>query len=90
MDERGGNHPVILPISGKKLRSITAGTRSMGRRVRWHYSEQRLAGRVIHVLANSLTTLIAVPLVFLLPRLLVLRKDAEIHEETPGLETALE
>src|SRR5438270_13842202 len=42
------------------------------------------------VLANSLTTLIAVPLVFLLPRLLVLRKDAEIHEETPGLETAME
>jgi hypothetical protein len=28
------------------------------------------------VLANSLTTLIAVPLVFLLPRLLILRKDA--------------
>jgi hypothetical protein len=37
------------------------------------------------VLANSLTTLIAVPLVFLLPRLLVLRKDAEIYQETPGL-----
>jgi predicted MFS family arabinose efflux permease len=33
------------------------------------------------VLANSLTTLIAVPLVFLLPRLLVVRKDAEIFEE---------
>jgi len=30
------------------------------------------------VLANSLTTLIAVPLVFLLPRLLVIRKDAEV------------
>ena len=42
------------------------------------------------VLANSLTTLIAVPLVFLLPRLLVLRKDAEIYEETPGLKTAVE
>jgi hypothetical protein len=42
------------------------------------------------VLANSLTTLIAVPLVFLLPRLLVLRKDAEIYEETPGLKTAME
>jgi hypothetical protein len=40
--------------------------------------------------ANSLTTLIAVPLVFLLPRLLVLRKDAEIYEETPGLKTAME
>ena len=42
------------------------------------------------VLANSLTTLIAVPLVFLLPRLLVLRKDAEIYEETPELKTAME
>jgi hypothetical protein len=42
------------------------------------------------VLANSLTTLIAVPLVFLLPRLLVLRKDAEIYQETPGLKTAIE
>jgi predicted MFS family arabinose efflux permease len=42
------------------------------------------------VLANSLTTLIAVPLVFLLPRLLVIRKDAEIYEETPGLKTAME
>jgi hypothetical protein len=42
------------------------------------------------VLANSLTTLIAVPLVFLLPRLLVIRKDAEIYEETPGPETAME
>ena len=42
------------------------------------------------VLANSLTTLIAVPLVFLLPRLLVLPKDAEIYQETPGLKTAVE
>ena len=42
------------------------------------------------VLANSLTTLIAVPLVFLLSRLLVLRKDAEIYEETPELKTAME
>ncbi len=42
------------------------------------------------VLANSLTTLIAVPLVFLLPRLLVIRKDAEIYEETSGLKTAME
>ena len=41
------------------------------------------------VLANSLTTLIAVPLVFLLPRLLVVRKDAEIFEETPGLKAAM-
>jgi hypothetical protein len=30
------------------------------------------------VIANSATTLIAVPLVFLLPRLIVARKDAEI------------
>jgi hypothetical protein len=28
--------------------------------------------------------------VFLLPRLLVIRKDAEIYEETPGLKTAME
>jgi len=42
------------------------------------------------VLANSLTTLIAVPLVFLLPRVLVLRRDAEIYEETPGLKAAME
>ena len=42
------------------------------------------------VLANSLTTLIAVPLVFLLPRLLVIRKDAEIYEEIPGLKAAME
>ena len=42
------------------------------------------------VLANSLTTLIAVPLVFLLPRFLVIRKDAEIYEETSGLKTAME
>jgi hypothetical protein len=42
------------------------------------------------VLANSLTTLIAVPLVFLLPRLLVLRRDAEIYEETPDLKAAIE
>jgi hypothetical protein len=41
------------------------------------------------VLANSLTTLVAVPLVFLLPRLLVLRKDAEIHEPAPALEAAM-
>ena len=42
------------------------------------------------VLANSLTTLIAVPLVFLLPRLLVSRKEAEIYEEIPGLKAAVE
>jgi hypothetical protein len=42
------------------------------------------------VLANSLTTLIAVPLVFLLPRLLVIRKDAEVYEERPGLKAVVE
>jgi len=34
------------------------------------------------VIANSATTLIAVPLVFLLPRLIVSRKDAEIYRTT--------
>jgi MFS family permease len=34
------------------------------------------------VIANSATTLIAVPLVFLLPRLIVIRKDAEIYRTT--------
>jgi Major Facilitator Superfamily len=34
------------------------------------------------VIANSVTTLIAVPLVFLLPRLIVIRKDAEIYRNT--------
>jgi hypothetical protein len=34
------------------------------------------------VIANSVTTLIAVPLVFLLPRLIVIRKDAEIYRST--------
>ena len=42
------------------------------------------------VLANSLTTLIAVPLVFLLPRLLVIRKDAETYEPAPALKAAME
>ena len=37
------------------------------------------------VIANSLTTLIAVPLVFALPRLLVSRKDAELYQEAPAL-----
>ena len=42
------------------------------------------------VIANSATTLIAVPLVFLLPRLIVLRKDAEIYEDAPLPKAALE
>jgi hypothetical protein len=40
------------------------------------------------VIANSATTLIAVPLVFLLPRLIVARRDAESDEPAPALETA--
>jgi hypothetical protein len=42
------------------------------------------------VIANSATTLIAVPLVFLLPRLIVLRKDAEIYEPAPAPKAAME
>ena len=42
------------------------------------------------VIANSATTLIAVPLVFLLPLLIVLRKDAEIYEDAPLPKAALE
>src|SRR5271166_307517 len=42
------------------------------------------------VIANSATTLIAVPLVLLLPRLILARKDAEIYEESPMFKTATE
>jgi len=42
------------------------------------------------VVANSATTLIAVPLVLLLPRLIVARKDGEISQEAPALKTAIE
>ena len=42
------------------------------------------------VFANAATTLITVPLVFLLPRLIVGRRDAELHEEDPAPKTALE
>jgi hypothetical protein len=42
------------------------------------------------VLANAATTAIAVPLVFLLPAIMVRRKDAEIYEEAPAQETALQ
>ena len=42
------------------------------------------------VIANSATTLIAVPLVFLLPRLIVAHKDAELPEDAPIPKTALE
>ena len=40
------------------------------------------------VLSNSATTLITIPLIFLLPRLLVSKKDAELYEEAPALRTA--
>jgi hypothetical protein len=42
------------------------------------------------VIANSATTLIAVPFVFLLPRLIIARKDAELPEDAPIPKTALE
>ena len=42
------------------------------------------------VLANSATTLITVPLVFLLPLAIVSRKDAELYEEAPAPRTATE
>jgi hypothetical protein len=42
------------------------------------------------VVANSLTTLIAVPLIFLLPRLLISKKDAEIYEDAPAPRTAVQ
>lgn len=42
------------------------------------------------VVANSLTTLAAVPLIFLLPRLLISKKDAEIYEEPSAPRTAVQ
>jgi hypothetical protein len=42
------------------------------------------------VIANAATTLITVPLVLLLPRILVSKKDAEPAAATPGLQTALQ
>lgn len=42
------------------------------------------------VIANSITTAITVPLVFLLPLVIVSRKDAELYEEAPAPRTALE
>jgi Major Facilitator Superfamily len=42
------------------------------------------------VIANSVTTLITVPLVFLLPLAIVSRKDAELYEEAPMPKTAME
>ena len=41
------------------------------------------------VLMNAATTLMTVPLVFLLPRLLVSKKDAELYEEAPAPRTVL-
>jgi hypothetical protein len=42
------------------------------------------------VVANSVTTAVAVPLVFLLPQIIVGRKDAEGFEEGPVAKTAME
>ena len=42
------HHPVILPISAGKSRSITAGTRYR-HRVRQHYTEQYTVGHIVHV-----------------------------------------
>jgi hypothetical protein len=42
------------------------------------------------VIANSVTTAVAVPLVFLLPRIIVGRKDAESLEEGPVAKTVME
>ncbi len=42
------------------------------------------------VVANSATTLITVPLVFLLPLMIVSHKDAELYEEAPAPRSAME
>ena len=42
------------------------------------------------VISNSATTLVAVPLIFLLPRLLIDKKDAELYEEAPAPHTAVQ
>jgi len=42
------------------------------------------------VLSNAATTVITVPLVFLLPLYIVTRKDAELVEETPGPKNAVD
>jgi hypothetical protein len=42
------------------------------------------------VIANSVTTAVTVPLVFLLPRIIVGRRDAESFEEGPVAKTAME
>lgn len=42
------------------------------------------------VISNSATTLLAVPLIFLLPRLLIDKKDAELFEEAPAAHTAVQ
>lgn len=42
------------------------------------------------VIANGVTTALAIPLVFLLPRVLVWRKDAELYEEAPMPRTAMQ
>jgi hypothetical protein len=42
------------------------------------------------VIANSVTTLMTVPLVLLLPPILISKKDAELYEEAPAPRTALQ
>ncbi len=51
---------------------------------RYHFSFNSL------VIANAATSLMTVPLIFLLPRLIVSRKDAEIPDVAPALKTATE
>jgi hypothetical protein len=42
------------------------------------------------VVVNSITTAITIPLVFLLPAILLRRKDAEVEEETPAPRAVLQ
>ena len=43
------NRAVILPMSGRKLKFIIAGTHSMGGVFGCQYSERRAGGEVVHV-----------------------------------------
>jgi len=67
-----------LMVSVRNL--ALSGTDWFGSRLldQYHFSFDSL------VIANSVTTLITVPLVFLLPRLIVGWKDAETHHEVPA------
>jgi len=44
-----GNHAVILPMSGKKLKFVTDVHALYGRRVRRQHIERRAGGEVVHV-----------------------------------------